>query len=62
MHLYLHRPTFVKCPHCSRSMLPHMVCTNCGYYRGREVIDVLKGISKKERKQKEKEIAKKEEK
>jgi len=26
------------CPHCRERMLPHRVCPNCGYYRGREVI------------------------
>ncbi len=40
--------------------MPHTVCLNCGYYRGIEVIDVLKKLTKKEKKKKEKEIAAKE--
>jgi len=42
--------------------LPHTVCFNCGYYKGVKVIDVLKKLTKKEKKLKEKEIAGKEEK
>jgi len=39
----------------------HTVCQNCGYYGEREVVDVLKDLTKKERKNKEKEISSKEE-
>lgn len=28
------------CPHCSESTVPHRVCPKCGYYRGRQVIEV----------------------
>jgi len=37
------------------------VCRNCGWYNGRQVIDVLAKLDKKERKKKEKELAGKEE-
>jgi len=33
------------------------MCENCGFYKGREVVDVLKKLTKKERKAKEKELA-----
>ena len=33
-----------------------MLCQNCGYYGGRQVIDVLAKLDKKERKKKEKEL------
>ncbi|GIW83035.1 MAG: 50S ribosomal protein L32 [Gemmatales bacterium] len=26
------------CPECSQPVLPHRVCTNCGFYQGREVV------------------------
>lgn len=28
------------CPECNQSKLPHRVCSNCGYYKGRKVIEV----------------------
>lgn len=37
-----------------------MACPNCGTYKGRAVIDVMKKLNKKEKKAKEKELAEKE--
>lgn len=31
-------PNAVLCPNCTTMMIPHSVCKNCGYYRGKEVI------------------------
>lgn len=42
----------IKCPKCSKSMSPHRVCSNCGYYKGREVINTLKKSEKKDKKKK----------
>lgn len=39
------------------TVLPHTVCANCGWYKGRQVIDVLARLDKKEKKKKEKEMA-----
>ena len=50
-----------NCPKCGKPILPHTVCSNCGYYKGAEIIDVLKKLTKKERKKKEKEMKVKEE-
>jgi large subunit ribosomal protein L32 len=32
-------PRLGSCPHCHEPVLPHRVCRNCGYYKGREVIE-----------------------
>jgi len=56
-HIYLKAPILVKCPKCGKPMKPHITCWNCGFYKGKEVIDVLSKLTKKERKQKEKEMA-----
>ncbi|MCG8596372.1 MAG: 50S ribosomal protein L32 [Kiloniellales bacterium] len=29
-----------ECPNCGEMKLPHHVCAACGYYDGREVVDV----------------------
>lgn len=55
-HLALKAQVFGICQKCGQSVLPHRVCPNCGVYQGKEVIDVLKKLTKRERKQKEKEI------
>jgi large subunit ribosomal protein L32 len=31
-----------SCPNCGEMCLPHRVCPNCGFYQGREVIEVKK--------------------
>lgn len=28
------------CPNCRQAKLPHVVCKNCGVYKGRQVLDV----------------------
>lgn len=45
-----------RCTHCHQTVLPHTVCPNCGYYRNRQVIDVLAKLDKKQRRAKEKEL------
>ena len=51
------KPTMLSvCSHCKVSVRPHMMCSNCGYYNGRQVVDVLAKLDKKERKKKEKEL------
>lgn len=29
----------VQCSNCGEMRLPHTVCPNCGFYKGREVIE-----------------------
>jgi len=56
MHIFLERPALIFCPKCGKPILPYTVCPNCGYYKGREVINVLEKLEKKERKKREKEM------
>lgn len=32
-------PANSVCPQCHQPKLPHRVCSECGYYKGKEVID-----------------------
>lgn len=36
----LEQPTVVECPQCHSPKLPHFVCPTCGYYDGRQVINM----------------------
>jgi len=58
MHKYIRPVVLSVCPKCKKPVLPHTVCKNCGYYKGREVIDVLSKLTKKEQKAKQKEMKK----
>lgn len=49
-----------SCPKCSQPVMSHRVCPNCGTYKGREVIDVMAKLDKKEKKAKQKELDKQE--
>ena len=45
-----------ECPKCKQSVPAHTACANCGTYKGREVIDVMAKLDKKEKKAKAKEL------
>ena len=36
----LDRPARSVCPQCATSKLPHVVCPNCGWYKGRVAVEV----------------------
>lgn len=36
----LTRASSIDCPNCGEKTLPHRVCDSCGFYKGREVIEV----------------------
>jgi large subunit ribosomal protein L32 len=38
--------SLVTCSNCGQMRLPHVVCPNCGYYQGREVIQLEKDTKK----------------
>jgi len=60
LHIFLRKSVLTKCQKCGKPVLPHTVCPNCGYYKGVEVIDILKKLTKKEKKKREKEMKAKE--
>lgn len=55
-NLKLKKRLISNCPKCGEAILPHHVCAFCGFYNGKEAIDVLARLEKKERKKKEKEL------
>ncbi len=40
-------PRLAPCPQCKQPKLPHFMCGNCGYYNGKEIVDVEKEKEKK---------------
>ena len=56
MHIFITPASLSVCQKCKAAVQPHTVCKKCGYYKGKEVINVLGSLTKKERKMKEKEI------
>lgn len=35
---FLRPQAFADCSHCATPTMPHIVCSNCGYYKGRKVL------------------------
>ena len=33
-------PTLVSCPQCHALVMPHHMCTECGYYKDRKVVEM----------------------
>jgi large subunit ribosomal protein L32 len=56
MHLFLKKPSISICSKCGKNVIPHALCSNCGYYKGKEVVNVFKKLDKREKKMKQKEI------
>lgn len=55
-HLSLKKMYLSKCPKCGTMIKPHQACYNCGEYRGRQTVDVLAKLTKRERKERQKEL------
>jgi len=36
----LKTPARSVCPQCTSAKLPHVVCPNCGWYKGRQALEV----------------------
>lgn len=41
-HDFLTPQSVSECPNCHEKKLPHRVCGKCGYYKGREIVEVEK--------------------
>ena len=56
MHIFITPVSLATCPKCNKAAMPHTICKHCGYYKGREFINVLGKLTKKEKKIREKEM------
>jgi large subunit ribosomal protein L32 len=39
-HDFITAPQLTICSHCGTAILPHRICPECGYYRGKQAISV----------------------
>ena len=51
-HLALKKQSFIACSQCKKMIKPHAVCKYCGYYKGREVLNIMARQLKKAEKKK----------
>lgn len=51
-HYKLKKNNFSKCPQCGKSKLPHRVCPHCGYYKGRQLVEIKTAEEKKKEREK----------
>lgn len=53
-HHALKKTNFTSCSHCKALKKPHVVCSACGHYKGKKVLDLVKKTEKKQKKVKAK--------
>ncbi|MBI3306100.1 50S ribosomal protein L32 [Candidatus Nomurabacteria bacterium] len=51
-HHALDSTSFSKCENCKGLKRRHTVCASCGFYRGKKVVDLVKKMEKKQKKEK----------
>ena len=39
-HDFITAPQMTTCSHCGATILTHRICPECGYYRGKQAIEV----------------------
>ncbi len=39
INMRLHAPNLVECSGCGNLTMPHRVCSKCGFYKGKQVIN-----------------------
>ena len=47
-HHALKAPTLATCPNCGAQHRPHHMCLECGFYKGRQVMDLAGEKAKRE--------------
>jgi large subunit ribosomal protein L32 len=56
MHIFITPAALTSCRKCGKKVRPHIVCKYCGFYKDREIVNVLGKLTKKEKKIREKEM------
>jgi len=56
MHKWIKKVHLSLCQKCKKPVRPHTACLNCGFYKGKEVINVLSELTKKDKKIREREM------
>lgn len=46
-HFALAKSVSSECAKCKTAVLPHRACKNCGFYRGRTVVDTMRNMARK---------------
>ncbi len=49
-YLKIPKPNIIPCPNCGGKKLPHRVCPDCGFYKGKKVIFEKVKAKKEEKK------------
>ncbi len=52
-HLAVKAQSLATCPQCKKPVLSHHVCANCGFYNGKDVLELEKKQAEKEARRKE---------
>ena len=58
MHIFITPASLTTCQKCKAPIRPHIICKHCGFYKGKEFINVMGKLTKKEKKTREKEMQK----
>ena len=54
-HIKLTSRTLAACPHCKVKILPHRVCRSCGFYKGKDVLNMTAKADRKKKRAKKRE-------
>lgn len=53
-HHALENPVLATCTNCGEKHRPHHMCLDCGFYNGRQVLDLAASKEKREKRMKQK--------